>query len=80
MFAGPRSHIAGSAAGAGVASHYIAVGWALARNTGATSCWDLQTFAAAGTGGSESRGQCILIIGRQGQADHWETSHYSQTS
>lgn len=62
MFAGPRSHLAGSAAGAGVAPHYIAVGRAVARYTRAASCGDLQTYAAAGTGGSTSGGQHISVF------------------
>ena len=41
MFAGPRSYFTGSTAGARVASHYIAVGWTVARDTGAASCRDL---------------------------------------
>jgi hypothetical protein len=39
------------------------------RNVGATSRGDLETFAAAGTGGPESGGQCIFVFSGQGQAD-----------
>lgn len=41
----------------------------MAGDTGAASCRDLQAFAAVGTGGRQSGGQCVSVFGRQGQAD-----------